>query len=348
MKNFSPQHGGDTYGLGNILDFSANLHPLGMPPTMKQSLQDAISLCERYPDPFCRDLVTAISQRDQVELHQILCGNGAADLIFRLCQQIQPKKALITAPTFGEYAQALGNCQIQRHFLQAEEDFDLTERILDKITPQLDVMFLCTPNNPTGRVISLDLMKEIAKNCEKNQVFLVIDECFLDLCTHGQAMTALLSNPYVVLLRAFTKSYGIPGLRLGYCLCSNTFFMEKLQKNAQPWSVSTLAQVAGLSACDTPQWPQRGRDIIETQRPRLEESLRHLGAKVWLSQANYILFYLENTPFFRETMLKKGFLIRSCENYPGLGQGYYRIAVKKEEENTQLQKAFQEVSFHGL
>lgn len=348
MKNFNTHHGGDTYGLGDILDFSANIHPLGMPPTLKQQLQDAIPLCESYPDPFCRDLTRAIAQRDQVNSQHILCGNGAADLIFRLCQQIKAKRALITAPTFGEYAEALGDCHIQRHFLQEEENFDLKEDILRKITPELDIMFLCTPNNPTGRTISFQLMEEIARVCEKNQVFLVIDECFLDLCSQGQAMTALLSNHFVILLRAFTKSYGIPGLRLGYCICHNEILMEKLRQNAQPWSVSTLAQTAGLCACDTPQWPKLGRDIIETQRPLLEKSLDQLGARFWQSQANYILFSLKNCHHFRETMLEKGILIRSCRNYPGLGEGYYRIAVKKEEDNKRLQQTFQEVLTHGL
>ncbi len=348
MKNINSQHGGDSYGLGDILDFSANLHPLGMPPALKKQLQDSISLCQSYPDPLCRDVSKAIAQRDQVAKEQILCGNGAADLIFRLCQQIQPKKALITAPTFGEYAQALGNCHIERHFLYPEENFDLNDDILEKLSPDLDILFLCSPNNPTGRCIKPALLQEIAQKCEENSIYFVLDQCFLEFSMTSQPMTTLLSNPFVILLRAFTKSYAIAGIRFGYCLCSNHILMEKLRFGAQPWSVSTLAQVAGISACALPHWPKLGRDIIQAERPKLEQSLSQVGAEFWHSDANYILFHLGKCRNFQEINLKKGILIRSCANYEGLGAGYYRIAIKKEEDNQLLQKAWKEVGVCGL
>ncbi|MEG2989662.1 MAG: aminotransferase class I/II-fold pyridoxal phosphate-dependent enzyme, partial [Oscillospiraceae bacterium] len=191
---------------------------------------------------------------DGVATEQVLCGNGAADLIFRLAYGLRPQRALITAPTFSEYRQALEavNCKVLSHRLLAENDFALTEGILNDITEELDICFLCTPNNPTGRVIEAALMERILARCAENQVLLVVDECFLELTAESNEGLAgrLDRYPNLVLLRAFTKSYAMPGLRLGYCLTANAELLEKLARCGQPWSVSGPAQAAGLAALE--------------------------------------------------------------------------------------------------
>lgn len=329
-------HGGDTYGYANLLDLSVNLHPLGMPPEMVEGLKQSLTKLSAYPDPLCRDLCQAIARRDGVEPEEILCGNGAADLIFRLAQALRPQKALVTAPTFGEYQLALEGvgCDVLHHFLEAEEDFALTPAVLTKITPEIQMVFLCTPNNPTGQIIEPKLLKEIALRCHQQGTILVVDECFLELCQAPHSHQALLQSDSVVLLRAFTKSYAMAGLRLGYCLTRNQALLSHMTAQAQPWSVSTLAQDAGILACDRPDWTKKGRDFLAKERPLWMAGLKQLGCQVWEGQANYLLFRLPGSLDLKEKLREEGILIRSCANYQGLGGDYYRLAISSQEART--------------
>ncbi len=338
-------HGGDTYGYQALVDLSANVHPLGMPPQMVEALHEALLTLHGYPDPQCRDLRRAIARRDGVEMETVVCGNGAADLIFALCQAIGPKQALLTAPTFGEYGQGLRSvgCEIQHYLLHPEKNFAVDEGILEAITAQLDMLFLCTPNNPTGQCVSPELLERIALRCQQMQCYLVVDECFLELCQSPHPFTDLLENPYVVLLRAFTKSHGMAGLRLGYCLSQNQLLRGKLTAVTQPWRVSTLAQVAGVVACDCDDWPAQARHLVNQERPKLLAALQQADCQVWPGVANYLLFRKAGCTDLQEQFLGHGVLIRSCGNYPGLGADYYRIAIGKPQDNKAFLKALEQV-----
>ncbi len=340
-------HGGDIWGReGEILDFSANLNPLGMPLQVAQAVAEAAKNSDIYPDPLCRQLSRKIGERDAVSPDWVVCGNGAADLIFRLCVALKPKKALITAPTFSEYEESLSwvDCQVTRHLLLPEENFDLTDLILNQISADLDILFLCSPNNPTGRLISEDLIQKILQKTHQNNIILVVDECFLPLSTGGTGLTPWLAEyPNLFLLRAFTKSYAMAGLRLGYGLCSDLNLRGKIQRCGQPWAVSTPAQMAGLAALDLPEWPAEARELLEIERPKLIENLRQLGLTVWESQANYLLFKSKKNFDLKAKLLEKNILIRSCSNYFGLNQDCYRVCIKTREENQILLKALEEV-----
>ena len=145
------QHGGDVYGGGITLDFSANTNPLGTPPGVLEAVCRALPRLHRYPDPYCRRLVQAIAGHEQVPASYILCGNGAADLIYRLVHAEKPKRALLISPTFSEYEKALSEagCEVAFHELNEADNFAVTERILDDISDDTDMLFLCSPNNPT-------------------------------------------------------------------------------------------------------------------------------------------------------------------------------------------------------
>ena len=338
-------HGGDVWTHEGVLDFSANLHPLGMPPQVAQAARDAVAQAVHYPDPLCRALGDAIAARDGVGPEQVICGSGAADLIFRLCLTLRPARALVTAPTFSEYEQglALSGCAVERFLLLPQRQFDVEDAILEAIVPGMDLIFLCNPNNPTGRLIAPELLKQILRRCGETGTRLVLDECFLEL-TDGETMAgSLAENPHLFLLRAFTKTYAVPGLRLGYGLCSDGALLERLYAAAQPWSVSTVAQAAGVAACACRDWPERGREILRLQRPKLMEALGSLGCTVWEGQANYLLFRAPSVEDLKERLLEKCVLIRSCANYHGLGPDFYRVCVRREEENNQLIQAMREV-----
>lgn len=339
-------HGGDVWAYPHpVLDFSANLHPLGMPPAVAEAARAAVPLAIHYPDPLCRELRRAIAARDGVSEDQILCGAGAADLIVRLCLALRPQKALVTAPTFSEYEQALSlvGCTVSHYLLRPEEQFDLTDAVLPEISRGTDLVFLCTPNNPTGRLIPLPLLRKVLLRCEAAGALLVVDECFLELAG-GAGMTPFLRNhPSLVLLRAFTKTYAMPGLRLGYLLTANASLLEAVAAAGQPWSVSTVAQAAGVAACRCADWPRKGREILERERPALLAGLRGLGLTAWEGSANYLLFRAAGDKTLKERLEARHILIRACANYPGLGPDYYRTAVRTEPDNAVLLRALKEV-----
>ena len=222
-------HGGDIYGRPVAVDFSVNTNPLGPPDSVVQAAKAAAQELDRYPDPYCRRLVSALAEREGVPLPFILCGAGAAELIFSFCTALRPRRALELAPTFAEYAAALEavGCRVERYRLAAERDFALTEDFLKALEKSsCEVVFLCTPNNPTGRLADPVLLEEILAVCEKRGIWLFVDECFLELSDGGgrQFMAPLLMpGRRLFLLRAFTKSYAMAGLGWGI-VCVGTGF----------------------------------------------------------------------------------------------------------------------------
>lgn len=341
-------HGGDIWSCpAPVLDFSANLNPLGMPPQVRQAAEASITDAVHYPDPACRRLTAGIAARDGVKPEQVLCGAGAADLIFRLVWAERPRRAMVTAPTFSEYGQALraAGAEVLSHRLRKEDGFDLTEDILRHIDHNLDMLFLCTPNNPTGRTIPTQLLETIARRCGEMGVRLVVDECFLELTDGAQGMAGRLEEfPTLFLLRAFTKSYAMAGLRLGYALSANGGLLERMAAAGPPWSVSTPAQAAGLAALEQcPDWPEKARTLLASERPALSDGLAALGLEVVPGQANYLLFRAAGAADLKERMLMRGVLIRSCANYHGLGNDWYRVCVGQAEQNRRLLAALKEV-----
>lgn len=249
MNRFA--HGGDIYSRHIEHDFSSNINPLGLPDEVLLEISDSLWRCGNYPDPSCRELIRAISDSEWFPSGRIVCGNGAADLIYRIVSAFKPRRALVCAPTFSEYEKALTEhgCAIRQHFLSQENDFRLTCNILSDIASDIDILFLCNPNNPTGHTIPPELMERISAKCRETGTFLVVDECFLDFVEGGRERSArqFLSDNSAI-LKAFTKIYAMPGIRLGYALFGSSEVAEKAASTGQAWSVSTPAQAAGIAA----------------------------------------------------------------------------------------------------
>ena len=343
-------HGGDWAGYRarfghDALDFSANVSPLGLPQGVADAIVAALPTADRYPDPLCRELRTALSRAEQLPEPWILCGNGAADLIYRLVRALKPRRALLPAPTFAEYAAALESvgCEVKRKTLHEADDFAVTEAFVQAVNQSIDLVFLCQPNNPTGQLTPLPLVEALLRRCEACGALLVVDECFLDFLPQSEALSAkkLLASPNLIILKAFTKLYGMAGVRLGYCLCSNTALLEKMQTAGQPWAVSSLAQAAGLAALDETAYVARVQALIAQQRPVLRDGLRALGLRVLDGSANYLLFQAPET--LGDALRQRGIVLRSCGNYPGLDGSWYRTAVRTAPENQQLIEALREV-----
>lgn len=340
-------HGGDLYGGDVAVDFSANINPLGTPLSVQQAVEDSLSSLCRYPDPYCRHLVAAISAFELVPRSFILCGCGAAELIFSYCAALKPKKALELAPTFAEYSVALETygCEVRRYPLYAENDFILDDRYPEYLEEtDAEVAFLCNPNNPTGQLLERERLAEILSICQRRGLHLFLDECFLDLTDEEEAVTMkpfLKDHPELFILKAFTKSYGMAGLRLGYCLCSDEELLAKMGNSVQPWNISTPAQVAGVAALKEQDFLKAARKLIRRERQWLCERITSLGIAVYPSKVNYLLLYSERP--LGELLMKHGIQIRDCSNYHGLDVGWYRIAVKTHEENEKLVDALESI-----
>ena len=280
------EHGGDLFAArqvypGKILDFSVNINPLGPAPQALEAARAALERAGEYPDPLCRALRQAIAARDGVQPEQVLCGNGAAEVIFRLALALRPRAALLTAPTFAEYEGALRQvgCDCRFHLLREDAQFDVTEEILGAIEAPIELVVLCSPNNPTGRVIAPALLEKILARCRVIGARLLLDECFLPLAQAGPGMAPYLAAwPELFLLRAFTKTYGLPALRLGYGL-GEAALVERMLAWGPCWNVSGPAQAAGLACCQLPQWPSDGRALAASERPRLLRGLAALGCR---------------------------------------------------------------------
>ncbi len=345
-------HGGDVYSprdtyQGEWTDFSANISPLGMPQAVREALVGNLDAYACYPDPLCRELCGALSIFHNVPEEKILCGNGAADLIFRLAYGLRPRQALVPAPTFAEYALALeaAGCEYRYVHLRAEDGFFVGEALWQAVTPSYDLVFLCNPNNPTGRALPRADVLRLAQRCAECGARLVVDECFADFLDEEGAYSVigdLDAYPNLIVLRAFTKMYAMAGIRLGYLLTSDTSVLDRLRSAGQPWAVSTVASKCGVAALGCTQHVAATRETVRQGRRYLSQEMEKIGLTVYPSQANFLLFRCSDAAL-PQKLERRGFLIRSCANYPGLDSSYFRIAVRTMPDNQRLLQALAEI-----
>lgn len=332
-------HGGDVYRYPHAIDFSANCNPYGTPDGVKQAVAEAAEFICHYPDVQCQKLKEALAEEEGIASSEIICGNGAADLIFGLVLAKRPQKALLLAPSFAEYEQALRSveCEIEYCYLKEEQGFYPPETLLDQITEEVDIVFFCNPNNPTGVLTEVDFLKRIADQCRKSNAFLVLDECFVDFVKEPESYTMkpwLDMYDNLFLVKAFTKKYAMAGIRLGYGLCSNEDLLARMRAVMQPWNVSVAAQMAGIAALKEKEYVRATMEKIGREREYLLEQLQKAGVSIYGSKANYIFFKAQKGLW--EACMNRGISIRDCSNYEGLGEGFYRIAVRTREENDKL------------
>ncbi len=336
------EHGGDVYANRNIrLDFSININPLGMPDAARRAIAGNLKDYERYPDPHCRGLVGAIAAYHGVSEAMVLCGNGAAELLFRLSACLMGRNALALAPTFSEYARGvkLFGGRMRKHMLREENGFSLCEDILGDIRDG-EVFFLCNPNNPTGRLADPDIVCRIAGACAKRGTILLVDECFMEFSEGKSMIPQLEAHPNMIILRAFTKIYAMAGIRLGYMLCANEALLSRVAGFGATWNVSGVAQAAGTAALGATEWINKTRDLIKTERAYTARALAAAGVRVFPSDANFLL--LKSEAALYDLLKQRGILVRPCGNFTGLGENFIRIGIKRHEENKALVHAVKE------
>ena len=367
-------HGGNIYGNEIEYDFSVNLNPLGPPKSVQDALVAALNHVEEYPDPEYRELRRGLANYWQLAEEQIVPGNGASELSPGIIRTLSPKTCMVTAPCYSGYETALNaaapSCRIHRIPLRAEDDFTLPENICQEIARvKPNLLILTNPNNPNGKRISVNRLREIADACRTAGTVLLVDECFLALsggdedslihCIRSEALPA-------VVLRAFTKTFAIPGVRLGYAVCSAPM-AERIRRELPEWNLSVFAQYAGRAALEAaaggnvmrgtaaggtpaPETSAGGTsgyltasvEMVAREREYLMAELESLGFRVFPADANYILFQSRDRELHQK-LLDKGILIRDCRDYHGLTAGFYRTAVRTHRENTALLRCLRNI-----
>lgn len=348
-------HGGDIYRNEIDLDFSVNLNPLGTPDSVMKALQSALAQCGHYPDLQYEKLKIAISEREGVKAEKILLGNGASECLSTVLQYLRPEKILLPIPSFYGYRHAASSvgAEIREYPLREELDFRLDENFLKEIKPETGLLILTSPGNPSGLSIPEKLLERIFQRTKEAEIPVLLDECFTEFTESFDAELRrkwLKEFPNLMLLRAFTKSYSIPGVRFGYLLSSDEAGIQKMQQQLPEWNLSVFSEAAGIAAAGEVGFSEKTKEYLKTERERFIRALDEIfwdyqrRVKIYPSDANF--FLLRTSYPLYEKMLEKKILLRDCSNFAGLGEGYYRIAVKKQEENliflNRLKNCFEE------
>lgn len=339
-------HGGDIYRNKVNIDFSVNINPLGMPDAVRKALLEAVENCEQYPDIKAERLTECLAGRMGVQKEHILLGNGASELFMAIVHAVNPKKIVIPVPSFYGYERTVMSSSGEVLYYEMKESmgYTLDNEIMEYLTEETDLLFLANPNNPVGNLIDSTLLEQIAEECRKKQILIVLDECFLAFSGKEEKHTyknKLETYPNVIVVSAFTKTYAIPGVRLGYLFCGDMELRNRIEKHLPEWNLSVFAQAAGIAACLEKDYIEESILVVKTEREYLKEQLELLGIKVYPSDADYLLIRTDVQLY--DELLKKEILIRDCSNFRGLGRGYYRIAVKKHSDNVMLIKAIRDI-----
>lgn len=335
-------HGGDIYRNQVRYDFSVNTNPLGMPSAVRDVLHRAVEDCGRYPDIAQTGLKKAVSGMLGVSERNLVFGNGASELFLAVVRAIRPKRTVIPVPSFYgyEYAARAWTGEVIYCGTGAQENFCLGENLLSLLTEETDLLFLANPNNPTGNLLNRDYLRTVLTHCRERDIYVLLDECFISFCEGEASMLGEIGEfENLLLVNAFTKSFAIPGVRLGYLVCFDGKLLQRVQRQLPEWNISVFAQMAGIVCAGQQDYLQKTVRYVETERLFLTEKLRALGIRVFPGDANFLLFSGGQDLYGK--LLQQGILIRDCGNFRGLSQGYYRIAVKSREENEVLLRALQ-------
>lgn len=355
------EHGGNVLEMAlkvgidanDIIDFSANINPLGMPASLKTAIITQLERAECYPDVTYRALHAALAHAHNYEPNQIMAGNGATELIYAVVQYLLPRRALLLTPGFAEYRRALVRigCTIDDYVLSPEDGFQPDERLLTALdNTHYDCLFIATPNNPTGLMPEQSLLQALVERCHQRNTALIVDEAFIDFLPGEPGLAPQLNHsPHLYILRSLTKFFAIPGLRLGYLLSADTTAIQTMKQTREPWTINAFAALAGeIILSDAPYITATHRWLAEAQQWLYQALSAMPELQVWRPTANYIFLHcLRSDINLQSALLQHRLLIRSCANYPGLTDNHYRVAIKSTVDNQRLVTALQQVFSHG-
>ena len=348
-----------------------------MPESVRSRAVAAVDASVHYPDPEYRMLRHALAERERKQYRkkaaeqlsftavdpqggrvileeEIICGNGAAEVMFTLASALRPRKALLAVPSFFEYEQALvcAGCAVHHYYLKKEQNFRLDGDFLSSVSADTDIIILGNPNNPTGRFIDREVLCELLEFCRQRNIFLVLDESFFDFLKESdrkrtmEGVERIHDYSGLFIIRSFTKMYAMPGLRFGYGICSDRKLLEQMRSLMQPWNVSVPAEAAAVAAAEELEFAGETAEKTAENREQMKLWMEEAGYRVYPSSTNFLLFQADKQ--LKELCQKRGFLIRDCSNFPGLemtedGRSWFRICVRSREENEALMNVLREI-----
>lgn len=344
------KHGGNlraacsAYGHHQFLDFSANINPLGIPKQIQDIWLQNIDAVTHYPDPDCELLCGAIAQLEQIPETSILCGNGSSELLFLAVEVKQPKRVLLLAPCFAEYEQAARRvgAEVIWYHLEQTQNFQWT--VNDMPLDHIDMIIIGNPNNPTSQCASIELMNDLIQQCKIRNIELLVDEAFIDLVLDKPTIIDhAVMNEHLLVLRAFTKSLAMPGVRIGYAIAGSSW-LDEMKKKQIPWSVNVFAQDIAQALPNLTDYKNKTRQWLIEELPYMYQSMRQFsGLDPIAPSTNFILWNAQKNGLqLKEYLAQEHYiLIRDCSNYNGLEEGWFRTAIRLREENDRLVQAIE-------
>lgn len=354
-------HGGNIYYASRrmgkkreeFLDFSANINPLGIPDRLKELLSEGLEELTAYPDPDCTELREAVSIHTGVPSEQVIIGNGASEIIYLVLETLKPKKVLLPAPCFSEYAAAALRCGAQVVYLELKESesFQLDMgRLEQELSGGVDCILLCNPNNPTSRLIPGDQLKKLVRSTAFSGIQVIVDEAFIELTQDGGAQSVKELVPaweHLFVIRAFTKTLAIPGLRLGYGLGGEKL-IARMWRNKLPWSVNGLASCVGRFLLEDKSYMRQTIEWLTEEKEWLYRELCRLPhIQAYKPDSSFVLARMtgqeKNAALLAEKLAQNGILIRKAGNFMFLDKSYFRLAVKNHSSNIRLVAELQKI-----
>lgn len=342
-------HHGGPFSINNpnsdILDFSSNISPIGIPSIVRKTIKNQIDIVQIYPDSDSTQLRKKLEHYTKISYSQIVVGNGATEIIYDFCRSFISNKTpvLIPIPTFGEYESAAKLCGAKISFFNT---MNLEKNINDFISkiPNNGCIFICNPNNPTGNLISKKTLQKIIILANKQKTLVFVDECFIELVPdHNESILHLIKKyDNLFILRSLTKSFALAGLRIGYGIGSKQMALV-LNQIKIPWNISGLAQQAASAALSDKSYLVKVKKLIKKESSYLINCISKLTNFQCIdTSTNFILIRTKiKSHVLQKKLLEKKILIRDCRTIRGLDNNYIRIAVKTRKENQKLINALE-------
>jgi len=327
-----------------VLDLSSNINPLGPPEGVKEVYDSSFKELQVYPDPDALEFRREVARHFPLWPENVIAGNGAVELLDVILRFLRPKKALLVEPTFLEYRRLLNllGTEVWTVSLKEKDAFRFSLGELLNALRGVDVIILAHPNNPTGTALAKDELLEVIREARRRNIFVVVDEAFVDWAPDLSLAREVRDDTYFFVTRSLTKFFALPGIRIGYGLGSRKL-VEKLSSHQVPWSCNRLAQKLGIAALRDEEFGSEARQWLTTEREALEARLAKIPwVKAYPSVTNFLLVRAPtrpDDPSVVDEMAKRGIYVRDLTEFPGLGPSYFRVAVKKREENLRLIEA---------
>jgi threonine-phosphate decarboxylase len=359
VKNLKPcPHGAEVYSAAketgvkpqDILDFSSSVNPLGPSAKALEAAQATFAYIAAYPDSNSNVLREAIASRHSgITKDNIIIGNGSTELMYLFAESFlrRGEKALMAAPTFGEYEAAVRKTGECVKFVRLGKEFRIDAEEFKSAMAGCKLLFLCNPNNPTGKLIPQNTLEEILNAAAAQDILVFLDEDFLEFVDNEKSLS-MIDNinkyPNLFILRSFTKIFGLTGLRVGYGITSQEI-VDVLLCAKIPWNVNCVGQAAAVAAIEDQEHLKVTLDLIKKEKIWLQKELSLIPSFSFSPpDANFFFIDIEKTGLtannLKHRMLKEGFLIRDCASFVGLNEFYIRVAVKTHQENVGLIEAF--------